>query len=50
MTENLFWDLDAPVVRVGAQDCHVAYAPELENAILPQIDDIESAARRVLSA
>ena len=50
VTENLFWDLDAPVVRVGAQDCHVAYAPELENAILPQIDDIESAARRVLSA
>ena len=41
--------LDAPVGRVGAQDCHVAYAPELEKAILPQVDDIVAAARRVLS-
>ncbi|HLM64704.1 MAG TPA: transketolase C-terminal domain-containing protein, partial [Acidimicrobiales bacterium] len=50
VTENLFWDLDAPVTRVGAQDCHVAYAPELEAAVLPQVDDILVAARRVLSA
>ena len=48
-SDQLFWRLDAPVVRVGAQECHVAYAPELENAILPQVDDIADAARRVLS-
>jgi pyruvate/2-oxoglutarate/acetoin dehydrogenase E1 component len=47
--DRLFWRLDAPVGRVGAQDCHVAYAPELETAILPQVDDIAAAARRVLS-
>jgi 2-oxoisovalerate dehydrogenase E1 component len=47
---ELFWDLDAPVGRVGAQDCHVAYAPELEDAILPQVDDIMGAAQRVLGA
>jgi hypothetical protein len=28
----------------------VAYAPELENAILPQVDDIAVAAHRVLCA
>ena len=50
VTENMFWDLDAPVVRVGAQDCHVAYAPELENVILPQVAGIADAARRVLGA
>jgi 2-oxoisovalerate dehydrogenase E1 component len=49
-SSELFWDLDAPVARVGAADCHVAYAPELENAILPQVDGIADAARAVLGA
>ncbi len=48
--EDLFWHLDAPVGRFGAENCHVAYAPELESAILPQVDDIVAAARSVLSA
>ncbi|HEX8802962.1 MAG TPA: transketolase C-terminal domain-containing protein, partial [Acidimicrobiales bacterium] len=48
--QELFWHLDAPVARVGARDCHVAYAPELESAILPQVGDIATAARQVLSA
>jgi 2-oxoisovalerate dehydrogenase E1 component len=46
--EQSFWRLDAPIGRVGAQECHVAYAPELERAILPQPDDIAVAARRLL--
>jgi 2-oxoisovalerate dehydrogenase E1 component len=46
--EELFWHLDAPVSRVGALNSHVAYAPELEHAILPQVDDIVTAARGVL--
>jgi 2-oxoisovalerate dehydrogenase E1 component len=49
VSDELFWRLDAPVGRVGAQECHVAYAPELETAILPQVDDIVAAARRVMS-
>ncbi|MGH9113736.1 MAG: alpha-ketoacid dehydrogenase subunit alpha/beta [Acidimicrobiales bacterium] len=49
VSDELFWRLDAPVGRVGAQECHVAYAPELETAILPQVDDIAAAARRILS-
>ena len=43
-----FTSLDAPVRRVGALDCHVAYEPALEQAILPQFDDIVAAARAVL--
>jgi 2-oxoisovalerate dehydrogenase E1 component len=46
--EHCFADLDAPVVRVGATDTHVAYEPGLERAILPQVDGIAAAARRVL--
>ena len=48
IAENSFGDLDAPVGRVGAQDCHVAYEPTLEEAVLPQSEDIAAAARDVL--
>jgi 2-oxoisovalerate dehydrogenase E1 component len=49
IAEECFGDLDAPVARLGAQDCHVAYEPTLEVAILPQADDIAEAARRLLA-
>ena len=49
VASELFCDLDAPVMRVGALDCHVPYAPEIERAVLPQNDDIEAAARRLLA-
>ena len=41
--EHCFTDLDAPVRRVAALDTHVAYEPTLEDAILPQVDDIVDA-------
>ncbi len=44
ISEELFDELDAPVRRVGALDCFVAYAPDLEEAILPQSDDVLTAA------
>ena len=45
IAEHCFDVLDAPVGRVGAKDCHVAYEPSLEEAILPQADDIAAAAQ-----
>jgi 2-oxoisovalerate dehydrogenase E1 component len=41
--EHCFTELDAPVRRVAALDTHVAYEPTLEEAILPQVDDIAAA-------
>ena len=43
VADRLFEHLDAPVRRVGALDTFVAYCPDLEEAILPQINDIARA-------
>ncbi|MGQ0765040.1 MAG: alpha-ketoacid dehydrogenase subunit alpha/beta [Gemmatimonadota bacterium] len=39
--------LDAPVRRVASADTFVGYAPQLEDAILPQVDDFVAAYREV---
>jgi 2-oxoisovalerate dehydrogenase E1 component len=49
IAEECFSDLDAPVGRVGSLDCHVAYEPVLEDAILPQTATIADAAREILA-
>ncbi len=42
-----FWDLDAPIQRVGAAATPPPYAPELEQAWLPDRDDIADAIRHL---
>jgi 2-oxoisovalerate dehydrogenase E1 component len=42
-----FWDLDAPIERVGAAPTPPPYAPELERAWLPDRTDIADAVRRL---
>lgn len=41
--------LDAPIIRLGGADAPIPYNPELEKAAIPQIADIEAAARGLVS-
>ncbi len=48
IADECFWDLDAPVRRIAALDTHVPYEPTLEDAVLPQVDDVVAGIRGVL--
>ncbi len=43
IADELFEFLDAPVRRVAALDTFVAYAPRVEDHILPQVEDVARA-------
>jgi 2-oxoisovalerate dehydrogenase E1 component len=49
VARDAFWDLDAPIERVGASAAPPPYAPELEHAWLPDRDDITDAIRRLVA-
>jgi 2-oxoisovalerate dehydrogenase E1 component len=49
IASELFTDLDAPVGRVGALDTWVAYHPQMEEEILPQVADIVREGERLLA-
>jgi 2-oxoisovalerate dehydrogenase E1 component len=43
IADDCFAWLDAPVRRIGSTDTFVGYAPQLEDAILPQVEDFRKA-------
>ncbi len=49
ISQDLFEYLDAPVTRVASLDCPVAYAPVLEEVILPGTPDILKAIRTLVA-
>jgi pyruvate dehydrogenase E1 component beta subunit len=50
ITEQAFFDLDAPVMRVCSAEVPMPYAKHLEDAALPQVAGIVAAAREVIRA
>jgi 2-oxoisovalerate dehydrogenase E1 component len=45
--DELFPWLDAPVRRLASTDTFVAYSPELEDVILPQVGDVKRAVQEL---
>jgi 2-oxoisovalerate dehydrogenase E1 component beta subunit len=45
--EELFYDLDAPIVRVAGADCHQPYNGPEEAAVIPGVADVIAAARQL---
>ncbi len=48
LSEEAFYELDAPVLRVCTEEVPIPYPRHLEEAALPQVADIVEAARRVV--
>jgi 2-oxoisovalerate dehydrogenase E1 component len=48
IAQNCFGDLDAPIVRVAAEDCFVPSAPNLELMVLPAVEDVRQGVERAL--
>ena len=48
IADDCFPWLDAPVKRVASTDTFVGYAPRLEDAILPQVDDVKRACEEIV--
>jgi 2-oxoisovalerate dehydrogenase E1 component len=48
IADDCFPWLDAPVKRVASTDTFVGYAPRLEDAILPQVDDVIQACQEIV--
>ena len=49
LTEDCFFALDAPVGRLAAAEVPIPYAKHLEEAAIPQVDDIVEAAMAVVT-
>jgi 2-oxoisovalerate dehydrogenase E1 component len=49
IADETFAHLDAPVRRVAATDTFVAYAPELEDVILPQVESLKKAMQEIVA-
>ena len=47
IAEELFEDLDGPIIRVAAADSHIPYAPSLEAVVIPNTQDVIHAARKL---
>jgi len=49
VAQEAFEDLDAPVRRLTTPDVPIPFSPTLEQAVLPQLDDMKEACRELLA-
>jgi pyruvate/2-oxoglutarate/acetoin dehydrogenase E1 component len=49
ISERAFESLDAPIRRLTAPDVPIPFSPQLEQVVLPQLDDMKEACRELLA-
>jgi pyruvate dehydrogenase E1 component beta subunit len=49
VSDQGFWDLRAPIVRVTTEDTHIPFSPPMEKPLYPNKDKVIAAVRRTLS-
>ena len=49
IAERGWEDLDGPVVRIATPDVPIPFSPPLEQAVLPQVEDVREACRELLA-
>jgi pyruvate/2-oxoglutarate/acetoin dehydrogenase E1 component len=49
LAEDAFFDLDAPIRRLTTPDVPIPFSPPLEQAVLPQLDDMKEACRELIA-
>jgi pyruvate/2-oxoglutarate/acetoin dehydrogenase E1 component len=49
VAQEAFYDLDAPVERIGAMDVPVPFSPVLEDLTIPTVQQVVDAGRRIMS-
>jgi pyruvate/2-oxoglutarate/acetoin dehydrogenase E1 component len=49
LAQEAFVDLDAPIRRLTAPDVPIPFSPPLEQAVLPQLDDMKEACRELIA-
>ena len=47
ISEGAFYDLDAPVIRIGARDVPIPFSPPLEDLTIPHVAQVVEAVRRL---
>lgn len=49
ISEELWGDLEAPVLRVGARSAPIPFSPVLERAVVPGVEEVVAAVERVVA-
>ena len=48
VAEDYFYELDAPIVRVGALNTPIPFSPGLEDYMLPSVADIVNGVKKIV--
>jgi pyruvate dehydrogenase E1 component beta subunit len=48
ISEEFFYELDAPIIRVGTLNVPIPFSPVLEDYVVPRVEDIVNAVKKII--